>query len=140
VTPANPGTVGHAAERWLESYVRTQRSEKGQKLTAQRVRDFLQPFFGQMLVGRVRREDVRSFRLWFESRTSLSVAAVWHVLSDGRCLFHWCEDAGLVERSPLPKRVMPRLQERPPDRLTDEEAAQLCALQDPYGFVCRLAL
>jgi len=35
---------------------------------------------------------------------------------------------------------MPRLQERPPDRLTDEEAAKLAALEAPYGFVCRLAL
>jgi integrase len=35
---------------------------------------------------------------------------------------------------------MPRLQERPPDRLTDEQAAQLAALEAPYGFVCRLAL
>jgi integrase len=35
---------------------------------------------------------------------------------------------------------MPRLQERPPDRLTDEEAAKVASLNDPYGFVCRLAL
>jgi integrase len=134
------GTVGQAAQRWLESYVRTQRSAKGQKLTAQRVRDYLDPFFGQMLLGRVVREDVRSFRLWLESKTSLSLASVSHVLSDVRCLFNWCEDAGMVERSPFPRRVMPRLQERPPDRLTDEEAAQLIALPEPYGFACRLAL
>jgi len=140
VTPRNPGTVGHAAKRWLESYVRTQRNEKGQSVAAQRVRDFIDPFFGSMLVGRVAREDVRSFRLWLESKTSLSVASVWHVLSDVRCLFNWCEESGLVERSPFPKRVMPRLQEQPPDRLTDDEAAKLAALQAPYGFVCRLAL
>ena len=35
---------------------------------------------------------------------------------------------------------MPRLQERPPDRLTDEEAQQLRELPEPYGFICRLAL
>ena len=93
-----------------------------------------------MLVERVTREDVRSFRLWLQSRFSLSVTSVWHVLSDVRCLFNWCEDAGLVERSPFPRRVMPRLQERPPDRLTDEEAAKLVSLPDPHGLVCRLAL
>ena len=140
VTPSNPGTVGHAAGRWLESYVRTQRNEKSRRVAAQRVRDYIDPFFGQQLVGRVTREDVRSFRLWLESKTSLSLTSVWHVLSDVRCLFNWCEEAGLVERSPFPKRVMPRLQERPPDRLTDEEAAKLAALEAPYGFVCRLAL
>jgi len=35
---------------------------------------------------------------------------------------------------------MPRLQERPPDRLTDEEAARVLAVREPYGFVVRLAL
>jgi integrase len=140
VTPANPGTVSHAAERWLESYVRMQRNEKSRAVAAQRVRDYIGPFFGPQLVGRVTREDVRSFRLRLESKTSLSATSVWHVLSDVRCLFNWCEDSGLVERSPFPKRVMPRLQERPPDRLTDEEAAKLAALEAPYGFVCRLAL
>src|SRR5262249_2309438 len=105
-----------------------------------RVRDYIGPFFGRELVGRVTREDVRSFRLWLESKTSLSQTSVWHVLSDVRCLFNWCEDAGLVERSPFPKRVLRRLQERPPDRLTDEEAAKLAALEAPWGFVCRLAL
>jgi len=139
VTSSNPGTVAHAAERWLASYVQTQHSEKG-KLAAQRVRDYVEPFFGLQLVGRVTREDVRSFRLHLESRSSLSQTSVWHVLSDVRCLFNWCEESGLVERSPFPRRVMPRLQERPPDRLTDKEAAKVAALEAPYGFVCRLAL
>jgi integrase len=68
------------------------------------------------------------------------VTSVWHVLSDVRCLLNWCADAGLIERSPFPRRVMPRLQERPPDRLSDEEAGRLCGLAEPHGFVCRLAL
>ena len=140
ITPASAGTVGAASERWLESYIRSQRTEKGQRLAAQRVRDFIVPFFGHMLMERVSREDVRSFRLWLESRTQLSATTVWHVLSDVRCLLHWCEDSGLIERNPFPRRVMPRLQERPPNRLDDEEAAQLSALPEPHGSVCRLAL
>ncbi|HET9232948.1 MAG TPA: tyrosine-type recombinase/integrase [Candidatus Eisenbacteria bacterium] len=117
-----------------------ERSPKGQSLAAQRVRDFVEPYFGHVLIARVAREDVRAFRLWLETRTSLSQTTVWHVLSDVRCLFNWCEDAGLVERSPFPRRVMPRLQERLPDRLTEEAAAAITALPEPYGFVCRLAL
>ena len=35
---------------------------------------------------------------------------------------------------------MPKIQEQPPDRLTDEEAEKLKVLPDPHGFVCRLAL
>jgi integrase len=133
-------TVREAADRWVESYVRTQRTGNGQSLAKQRVRDFFDPFLGQVLLERVTREDVRAFRLWLERTTRLRVTSVWHVLSDLRCLLNWCEDAGLVERSPFPRRVMPRLQELPPDRLTDEEADRLRVLPDPHGFVCRLAL
>lgn len=140
VNPRQAGSVGAACERWLESCIALGRNEKGQKLAAQRVRTYIEPFFGHILVERVTREDVRSFRLWLESRFKLSAASVMHVLSDVRSLFNWCEDSGLVEKNPFPRRVMPRLQERPPDRLTDEEAAKVAALEAPYGFVCRMAL
>ena len=78
--------------------------------------------------------------LWLDRNTKLSLTSVWHLLSDCRCLFNWCEEAGLVTRTPFPRRVMPKLQERPPDRLTDEETDTLRALPDPHGFVCRLAM
>lgn len=140
MNPRQAGSVGAACERWLESYIRTGRSEKAQKLAAQRVRAYIEPYFGHMLVERVSREDVRSFRLGLESQFPLSAGSLAHVLSDVRCLFHWCEDAGLVEKSPFPRRVMPRLQEQPPDWLTDEEAERVAALETHYGPVCRLAL
>jgi integrase len=133
-------TVGQAAERWLATYVCTQRTEKGQGISEQRVRDYLVPFMGHMLLERLNGEDVRAYRLWLERTTKLSLCSIWHVLSDCRCLLNWCEDAGLVERSPFPRRVMPRLQERLPDRVTDEEAERLRSLPGLYGFVCRLAL
>lgn len=133
-------TVRQAGERWLDTYVQTQRSPKGQKLTGSRFRQYLAPYFGHMLLERVTGEDVRAFRLKLEQSTRLSVTSIWHLLADVRCFLRWCEDAGLVDRCPFPRRVMPRLQERPPDRLTDEEAEALRLLPDPHGFVCRLAL
>ena len=101
---------------------------------------YLEPFMGHLLLERVSGEDVRAYRLWLERNTQLSATSVWHLLSDCRCLFNWCEEAGLVARTPFPRRVMPKLQERPPDRLTDDEADRLRALPDPHGFVCRLGL
>src|SRR5689334_15786847 len=71
VTATNLGTVSEASSRWLASYVQTQRNEEGRRLTEQRVRDYIDPYFGTQLVGRVACEDVRSFRLWLEHRTSL---------------------------------------------------------------------
>jgi integrase len=35
---------------------------------------------------------------------------------------------------------MPKLQERPPDRLTDEEVEQVVRLEDPYGFIARFGI
>jgi integrase len=133
-------TVKQAGERWLAGYVENRRSEKGRKLTKARLVQYLAPFMGHLLLERVNGEDVRAYRLWLERNTRLSLTSVWHLLSDCRCLFNWCEEAGLVSRTPFPRRVMPKLQERPPDRLTDEEADRLRALPDPHGFVCRLAL
>ncbi len=133
-------TVHQAAARWLETCIKTQRNEKGQRLTAQRVRDYLDPFMGHMLVEKVGGDDIRAYRLWLERQGRLSLASVGHVLADCRCMLRWAEDGGLIERCPFPRRVMPRLQERPPDRLTDEQAEALRALHEPYGFVCRLAL
>ncbi len=133
-------TVRQAGEKWLASYIQTRRIEKGQKLTAARFRQYLEPFMGHLLLERVIGEDVRAYRLWLERNTKLSPMSVSHLLADCRCLFNWCEEAGLVSRSPFPRRVMPKLQERPPDRLTDDEADTLRALSDPHGFVCRLAL
>ena len=130
-------TVRLAAEQWLGSYVATARNEQGQQLAKQRVRDFLVPRLGHMLVIKVTADDLRHYRLALE-RGKLSSQSVAHVLSDARCLFRWLEDSGLVDRSPVPRRLLPRMQERAPDRLTDEEVELVCALPEPYGFLARV--
>lgn len=130
-------TVEDAARRWLSGYVPTVRGEKDQRLAAQRVTDYLVPFLGHFLLRKLSGERVRTYRLWLE-KTELSPQSVKHILSDCRCLLNWCEDSGFVERSPFPRRVLPKIQERPPDRLTDEEVEQVCGLEEPYGFICRL--
>jgi integrase len=70
----------------------------------------------------------------------LETASVKHILSDLRCLTNWAVDIDLIDKSPFPRRVMPKLQERPPDRLTDEEVELVTELQDPYGFVARFGI
>jgi len=137
--PRSELTVKLAAERWLKQYIATQRQPKGQVQTKSRVRKYLEPGLGHLLLHRLTKEHVRSYRLWLEAKP-ISITTVWHILADVRCLLLWCVDAGLIDSSPFPRRIMPRLQERPPDRLTDEEAEQLRGLPEPYGFVCRLAL
>jgi integrase/recombinase XerC/integrase/recombinase XerD len=135
--PPDQVTVGEAARRWLSGYVPTVRRAKDVPLAAQRVRDYLLPSLGHVLLARLSAEDLRAYRLRLE-KTRLSSQSVRHVLSDCRCLLNWCEDAGLVDKSPFPRRLLPRIQERPPDRLSAEEVAAVCALPDPHGFLCRL--
>lgn len=133
------GSLGEAARRWLSGYIPTVRRERDQRLAAQRFRDYLEPFLGHLLLHKVTGEHVRSYRLFLEKQ-DLSPQSVKHILSDLRCLLNWCEDSGLVDRSLFPRRVLPKIQERAPDRLTDEEIAAVTSTPDPYGFVCRFLL
>jgi integrase len=137
--PSRRVTVAEAARRWLATRISTGRNVKGQRLAESRVRLYLAPFMGPMPVYRIAPDDLREYRLWLEGRcrTPYTVA---HILGDARSLFNWCEETGLIERSPVPRRLLPRLQERPPDRLTDDEVQRLVSLEEPYGLVLRLAL
>src|SRR5262249_7297970 len=118
VEPVEKLSVEEAARRWLSTYVATNRSGASlQKLAAQRVRDYLNPLLGHLLLGRVTRNDVRKYRLAVESsvfeeddghrerrRTRpLSPQTVRHILSDLRCLLNWCVESEFIERSPFPQ-------------------------------------
>ncbi len=131
--------VRKLSSQWLASYVATMRAPVNQRKAAARVRDYLVPFLGEKPISRVTKEDLRAYRAWLDGK-SIAPQTVVHVLSDARCFFRWAEDAGYVERSPWPRRLQPRIQERPPDRLTEAEIATLMALPDPYGFVIRFGL
>jgi integrase len=137
--PLLSGTVVELAGRWVETYVATMRQPEGRVRARQRVRDYLGPFFGSKPVALVRPDDVRGYRLYLEQQP-ISPQTVKHLLSDLKCMFRWAEAEGHVERSPMPRRIMPRLQERPPDRLTDEEVEELVKLPDPFGFVIRFGV
>jgi integrase len=131
--------VAEAARRWLAAYVKTARNPKGQRQTATRVAKYLVPFFPFVPVVKVGPDSLRRYRLWLEGQ-DLEPATVSHILADARCFFRWCEEVGLVERAPIPRRLLPRLQERPPDRLTDDEVALVLSVPEPHRFVVRLAL
>jgi integrase len=126
-------------QRWLESYIATMRTPDGQRRADARFRWHIQPFFDHKPLCRVTGEDVRSFRLALE-RKGLATLTVWSILSDVRCFFRWAEDSGYLEHSPWPRRVMPRLQERAPDRVDESDVGILLTAPEPHGFMLRLAL
>jgi integrase len=136
---AGPNTVGRLAARWLASYIATNRNAYGQRLAARRVEMYLVPALGRKVIARVRADDLRRYRLWLEQR-DLSPQSVAHILSDARCFFGWAVDAGYASRTPVPRRLLPRIQERAPDRLSDVEVERLLAIPEPWSFLVRLGL
>jgi len=145
-------SVEDAARRWLSSHVPNVRGERDVWLAEQRVRDYLIPFLGNFQLGRLRREHLEKYRQEVEkssfplerkgnrerARTApLSKQSVRHILSDLRAFLRWCVASDLLERSPFPGNLLPRIQELPPDRLSDEEVERVCALEVPCGFICR---
>ena len=136
---ASTGSVSELAELWLESYIATGRNAKGQSVSRQRARDYLKPFLGLYVANRVKRDDLRRYRLWLEGK-KVSLQTVAHILGDARCFFRWAEDSGYIDRAPIPTRMLPRIQERPPDRLSEEEVLAVAELPDPWGFAVRLGL
>jgi len=138
-------TVSELGRTWVDTRIATARSPKGARMAATRLAKYINPFLGHVLIGRIEPNDIRRFRLWLEGRTlkngtTISVQTVRHVLSDLRCLLLWCLDSGYIERTPFPRRILPRPPERSPKGFTPEEARQLRGLPEPYGFYLRFLL
>lgn len=140
VTSLTNVTVTQAVQQWLETYVRNARCAYNQGQSERRMKRYFLKFMGPMELSRVGKEDLRRYRVWLQEKHSISLNTVKHLLSDARCFFNWCVDVDLIDRSPVPRRLMPRIQERPPDRLDDGEVDRLVAIPEPYRFVVRLAL
>lgn len=132
-------TVADLAAEWLKTYVQNARSPYNVKQTQSKVTRFLNAFLGPKQAAKVGSEDIRRYRIWVEKH-ALTSTSVHHILADARCLFRWAEDCGLIDRSPFPRRIMPRMQERPPDRLTDDEVKAVIGINEPHGFIVRFAL
>lgn len=138
-SPPSSMTVAEAAQKWLEVWVSTGRNERGIALAKARVRKYLVPSLGWKLLERVAADDLRRYRLELEQKP-IKPQTVAHILGDARSLFLWATDSGYLDRSPVPRRLLPRIPERPPDRLTAEEVERLIRLPEPYGFVIRFGL
>lgn len=140
-------TVRAVVERWLDVYVRVARNAKGAKLTRQRADNYLLRFMGNTPAADVTKDTLRRFRAWLEALTDpdtkarkLGDTSVKHILSDARCVFLWALDSGLIDRSPLPRRMMPKLEEAAPRALSPEDQARASAAPEPYGLCVRLLL
>lgn len=136
--PAVKLTVSAAAREWLELYVKLNRKPKGYKDALRRIERYLDPGLGHKLVTRLRSRDCWQYRRWVEGH-EIKPATVAYILGDLRSLLLWCE-GNYIDRSPVPRRFLPRLDVVPPKRLQPDEEARARALPGKLGYVCRLAL
>src|SRR5206468_806467 len=104
--------------RWLASYVATTRNVKGQRLARYRFEHYVLRWLDAVPLRDLDGDHIREFRLVLENHWGLSPYTVTHVLSDLRCLLRWALSARLIERSPFPPRVMPRIAEVAPRGIT----------------------
>ena len=132
------GTVAQAANDWV-ALLPTTRSTRNVKIARQRISDYLEPVLGPMRLLELQADHIRRYRLALETH-SLAALTVCHILADTRCMLNWCVESGRLARSPFPHRIMPRIDEAPPDRLSDEEAGAVTRIPEPQAFAVRLAL
>ena len=128
--------MAEIAARWLAIYVPTSRTGKNVGMAAQRVRDFLNPYMGEKPLCDVGADDLRLYRQWLEGR-KLAPRTVRHLLADARCLLSWSVESGYLDRSPFPRRLMPRIQERAPDLLLVDVCLSLYSFRNGAAGVMR---
>ncbi len=136
-----PGTsIYDAGVRWITTYVATTRNPKGQRLAWTRFRSYVLPSLCGLDLENVNEDDIREFRIALEAEYHLSPNTVTHVLSDLRCLLRWAVGVGLLERSPFPARVMPRIPEVAPRGFDEREVVVLERVPGLGGSVLRFLL
>ncbi len=138
-------TLRDAVERWLEDHVRHARHGAFADNTRSRCERVLLPFMGGVQI-----EDVTASRLYayrnhlvvLRSRRGgpLSAATVRMFLGDVRAVLNHALTLQVLDRSPIPRKWLPRLPEQAPDVLSRDEQAVLRNLPDDFGRTLRLLL
>ncbi len=145
-TPPQKLTVAAAVERWLETRVAASRNAHNRNKARARAERYLKRFMGNLLLQKVTANHLREYKTWLErlpgvhAREHLATTTVAWILGDVKNFLYWAEETGLIDKAPVPRRLLPRIQERPPDHLPDEELAKVLAIPEPCAFVVRLAV
>lgn len=139
-------TVAIAVEEWLATRIATGRNVHNQRQARARARIYLLAFMGDLPLREVTPNHLRQYRLWLEGRpgvhgrSRLASRTVAWILGDAKNFLFWAEESGLVARAPVPRRLLPRLQELPPDHLNDTQVSKVLEIPEPHAFIVRLAL
>jgi integrase len=120
--------------------VATTRNPKGQRLARSRFDKYVLGWLPPTRLQQLNGDHIRELRLMLEDHWRLSPHTVMHVLSDLRCFLRWAVSVGLLERSPFPPRVMPKIPEVAPRGFNEREIAILTSYSGHAGFALRFLL
>lgn len=152
--PPDPLTFARFTKRWVEEYAAQQRIARDVGMADSRLHRYVFPILGDVLLDQVRVEHLRALRSHLDRSRSvvrtktgerlggpLSRQSVKHILSDVRCVLRYAVDVGVLRESPWSSRVLPKIPQEEPRRLSDVQVARLEAVLPPEQLVAfRLAL
>ena len=153
-------TVEDAVKHWLENHVNRHRSGAFALQTRSRCERVLLPFMGSMrlegvtagtlfaygnhVTGLTWGTDSRNARRPKKGRRAkadkISSTTVRMYLGDLRAVLNHALTLQAIDHSPVPRRWLPKMEERAPDVLSVEEQAKLRALPGDHGLALRILL
>jgi integrase/recombinase XerC/integrase/recombinase XerD len=138
-------TVRDAVQSWLDDQVKHTRHRAFAENTRSRCERVLLPFMGDLPLEQVTAGTLFAYRNHLVGLTSrrggrLSAATVRMFLGDVRAMLNHALTLRVLDRSPIPRRWLPKIPESAPDVLTREEQTTLIALPGEYGRTLRLLL
>lgn len=129
-----------AVEHWLEHVApQTQLAPRTRKVSRWKLQEHFLPTVPPLLAD-LRLSHLRAIRAVAESR-GVKPSTVAVILAGVHSFLNWCASEGLIDRVPWEKGLVPKLKERPPDRLEDEAVSRiLVAASEPHRALIRLSL
>jgi integrase len=133
-------TFSSFSQRWLNEFIKQRRNEQNHLIAKQRLRDHTNPFLGSTPLDQVKYGQLRAFRGSLD-QSDLSSTTVSYVMGDVRCLLRYALDVEAIQVNPWKASLMPKLPERAPKRLSDEEVeAILLTTPEKYLLAVKLSL
>jgi len=138
-------TLEDAVKSWLEDHVRHARHAAFAENTRKRCETVLVPYMGDLQLEDVTAGVLFKYRnhlagLKSRRQRPFSTATMRMYLGDLRAVLNHALTLEVLDRSPIPRRWLPKMPERAPDVLSLTEQRVLRTLPGDYGRILRLLL
>lgn len=137
VTLPTKAKFSDVGEKWMAMKLRRRNNEKDKRTIRHRWDTYIQPFFQDMRLSAITKQDLEDFKERLE-KTHLSMRTVDHILGQVTDFFGWAADKDHVAISPVPKKdFRMKFRRRKPKPLPPAEADAVCSVPGVHGLICR---